>query len=115
MPPDPHLLQLSRSLFLTAFAGNMRIEPWIVDRVAPTLDEVLAPKGTVLFRAGEAPKLVYFMENSAVATERKGARPVHMVGKWVIGALECGIDLPRQRTATVLEDTRFVTAPASTW
>jgi len=115
MPSDPHLLQLSRSLFLTAFAGNVRIEQWIVDRIAPRLDEMFAPKGTVLYRAGDAPTLVYFMENGAVAMEREGATPIHMVGKWVVGALECGIDLPRQRTATVLEDTRFVTAPGSMW
>jgi CRP-like cAMP-binding protein len=115
MPSDPHLVQLSRSLFLTAFAGNMRIEPWIVDRVAPKLDEVFAPKGTVLFRAGDAPQFVYFMESGAVSMERAGAGPVHMTGKWVVGALECGVDLVRQRTAIVLEDTRFVTAPASTW
>lgn len=115
MPSDPHLLQLSRSLFLTAFAGNVRIEPWIVDRIAPKLDELFAPKGTVLYRLGDAPQFVYFMEKGAVAMERDGATPIHMVGKWVLGALECGIDLPRQRTATVLEDTRFVTAPGSVW
>lgn len=115
MPSDPHLLALSRSLFLTAFAGNVRIEPWIVDRISPKLDELFVPKGTVLFRRGEAPQFVYFMENGAVSMEREGVVPLHMVGKWVVGALECGIDLPRRRDAVVLQDTRFVTAPGSVW
>ena len=115
MPSDPHLVQLSRRLFLTAFAGVSRIENWVVDRIAPKLDETFAPKGTVLYREGDAPRFVYFMEQGEVLLSREGAPPIHMIGKWVVGALECGVDLPRTRTATTAVDTRFVTAPGALW
>lgn len=115
MPADPHLVQLSRSLFLTAFAGSRNLERWVVDRVAPKLDELFAPKGTVLYRQGDAPAFVYFMEQGEVLLEREGAAPLHMLGKWVVGALECGIDHPRTRTATTMVDTRFITAPGAVW
>ncbi len=114
MESDPHLVLLSRGLFLAAFSGS-RIEQWVVDRVAPRLDEIVVPKGTVLFREGDAPAFVYFMEQGEIMLSRDGVTPIHMVGKWVIGALESGIDHPRTRTATALTDIRFVTAPASTW
>ena len=115
MPSDPHLVQLSRRLFLTAFAGAARIENWVVDRIAPKLDETFAPKGTVLYREGDSPRFVYFMEQGEVLLSREGAPPIHMIGKWVVGALECGVDLPRTRTATTAVDTRFVTAPGELW
>lgn len=113
---EEHLRTLSRSLFLTAFAGGNRISQWQIDRLAPTLDERIVPAGTILYREGDMPDFVYFMEQGEIELQRGTHKPVVMQGKWVVGALESAIELTRLRTAIVLsDDTRLVSVPASVW
>lgn len=115
MPDEEHLRTLSRTLFLSAFAGGNRISQWQIDRLAPTLDELTVEAGTVLYREGEPAEFVYFMEDGEVELTRASFAPVVMKGKWVIGAMEGSIDLPRTRTAVMQGGTRLVTAPATVW
>jgi CRP-like cAMP-binding protein len=116
MADDERVRQVSRTLYFTAFAGAGRvIDAWVMDRIAPHLDERDAPAGTVLFREGELPTHVFFMQNGRVSLSRQGADPLEMRGKWLIGGIECAIEMPRTRTATVLDATHFVTVPAAVW
>ncbi len=116
MADDEHVRQVSRTLYFTAFAGADRaVDAWVMDRIAPHLDERDAPAGTVLFREGELPTHVFFMQNGHISLTREGASPLEMRGKWLIGGIECAVEMPRTRTATVLDATHFVTVPASVW
>ena len=116
MADDEHVRQISRTLYFTAFAGAGRaVDAWVMDRIAPHLDERDAPAGTVLFREGDLPNHVFFMQNGRLSLTREGAHPLEMRGKWLIGGIECAVEMPRTRTATVVESTHFVTVPASVW
>jgi hypothetical protein len=115
MPVEDHFLMLSRSLFLSAFAGNNRVREAQTQRLAPTLQERVVEPGTVLFREGDEPQYLYFMPDGEIEMSRPGVPPVVMRGKWLIGALECGIELPRLRTATMRTKSLLVASPAVVW
>ncbi|NOU31533.1 MAG: hypothetical protein HOO96_26840 [Polyangiaceae bacterium] len=115
MLDDENLRNLSRSLFLSAFSVGTRVGQWQIDRLAPTLEERQVSPGTVLFREGDIPDFAYFMEGGEVELTRAGTTPLVMKGKWIIGVMECNIELRRLRTATMRSKTRLIAAPAGVW
>jgi CRP-like cAMP-binding protein len=115
LPDDAYLQTLTRGLFLLAFAQGRQTRPTWIARVAPELEEKVVEAGTVLYRKDDHPDWIYFIQDGEVELSRDGVAPIVMTGKTLLGALECSVELPRLRTATLMKTSSVVTAPGALW
>jgi CRP-like cAMP-binding protein len=115
MPDDNYLRNISRSLFLSAFSQGTRIRPALIERLVPHLQERIVETGSILYRVNDRAEHLYFIQDGEVELSRDQVPSIIMQGKVLLGALECSVDLPRLRTATMLRTAQVVMAPGSLW
>src|SRR5579883_2070201 len=114
--PDPRHLRIQRELFLAAFGTHAGVtEAWITDRMTSLLEEQFARAGQVLYRAGDAPDVFFFMREGRVELVRDGSRPWLCEGRCVFGVSDAVLDRPRARTAVALSDVQVMRVQADAW
>jgi CRP-like cAMP-binding protein len=117
MPEDDRLQRLSRELIFTAFTNRQgrSFEPWVLDRILGRLDEQEVHEGQAIFRKGDSPDFLYFMNEGRVQMVREGAPIWTYEGRWVLGTFDMLLDRPRDRTAIARTDMHLVKVRAEDW
>lgn len=114
---DDHLHRITREILLTSFFGRASgfDEPWILDRLAESVDEQEVSAGEVLFREGETAQHLYFMNEGRVRMRATGHPDWVYEGRWVIGTTDMVAARRRARTATAEATTRLFRIPGNLW
>jgi CRP-like cAMP-binding protein len=107
---------VTRELFLRSFFGGaVSPSPWLLSRIAPLLEAGEIGEGEVLFREGETPDRIYFVEDGLFRLTREGASPFRYRGRWILGGVDVMAGRPRHRTATALRATSLVSVRGADW
>lgn len=100
----------------SAFMGNSAAdEPWILDRVAATLEEFEIREGEVLYRRGDPSTHLYFMTDGRMRLTDPGRPAWVYEGRWVMGTTDLLVGRDRARTATSERDTRMFRVVGELW
>lgn len=107
---------ISRELFLRSFFGAA-VSPssWTIDRLTRIIEESEVREGDVLFREGDAPDRIYFVENGDLRVTREGAPSFRYRGRWVLGIIDLLADRPRRHTLTVTKPSRIASVRGEDW
>lgn len=107
---------ISRELFLRAFFGaSVSPSTWTIDRLTRIIDESEVRAGDVLYREGEAPDRIYFIERGFLRATREGGPSFRYSGRWVLGMIDLLAERPRRHTLTALEPTRIASVRGEDW
>jgi CRP-like cAMP-binding protein len=107
---------ISRELFLRSFFGAaVTPSSWTIDRLTRVIEESEVREGDVLFREGETPDRIYFIENGNMRVTRAGAPSFRYTGRWVLGMIDLLADRPRRHTLTALKPSRIASVRGEEW
>ena len=113
---DPGLVRLGRELFMIALGLSTEdIDPWVMDRMLPLLEEQSVRADQVIYRAGDPADFLYFVRDGRLRLSREGSPSWALQGNWVIGSLEAIADTPHPRTATAVTDFDMMRVPVAGW
>lgn len=98
-----------RSLMGQAFGGASAA------RLAGLSREQFFPSGTVIYRAGDPARFVYFILDGRVDLTVEGRDPWTFTDRGVFGILDAELERPHVRTARALSDVRVIALRAEDW
>src|SRR5262249_7172683 len=88
-PMADGLRRPSRELLVLATSSRRDLlDPWIVDRIVPWIEERHVAAGERLYAQGTAPVEVFYMAEGRVRFERAGGQAFVREGRWVMGLHE---------------------------
>ncbi len=100
----------------SAFLGNNAAdEPWVLDRVAATLEEIEVREGEVLYRRGDPSTHLFFMIDGRMRLTDPGRPDWVYEGRWVMSTTDLLVGRPRARTVTSERDTRMFRVHGALW
>lgn len=117
MAEDEALLRIGRELLLSSFLddGSGLDEPWVLDRIAASIEELPSVDGEVLYRAGETAEHLFFMTEGRIRLRKEGEVDWIYEGRWAIGTTDLLARRRRARTATVEGAARIFRIPGQHW
>jgi CRP-like cAMP-binding protein len=113
---DASKARIHHELFLAAFGANAgAVEPWVTDRLAVLLEDVVARAGETIFSVGDPPSFYYFLREGRVELVREGSAPWSYESGSVFGVADALLERPRMRTAVALTEVQAMRVHSEAW
>lgn len=103
---------IARQLFLRTMNPTRTIGQSSASRLVEVMQDVVLQAGSVIYRQGQAPELIYFIVDGMVALRAEGSEDWTFGDRSVIGVIDANLDRPRARTAVALTDVHLLVVRA---
>jgi CRP-like cAMP-binding protein len=101
------MTRVARQLFLRQM-NPLRTNARSAARFADMMEDLYLPKGTVIYRKGEAAERIYFIVSGSVRLVLEGTEDWMMNERSVIGVIDANLERPRLRTAVADTDVHLL-------
>jgi CRP-like cAMP-binding protein len=102
-------------MFFAAFGPLSDADDWLIERITGALDERRVRAGEPIYREGETPSWVHFMQDGRIRMSREDGPTWTLEGRWVVGGYEAILEVPRATTAVAETDMDLMRIPTSSW